>query len=133
MIDRTAIARDFEAAPFHRWLGVKVLQAAEDGVEVEIPWREEFYAQVERTYMHGGIIASIIDFTADFAIAVKLGHALPTIDLRTDYHKAVPGGTVRARGGVIKAGRTIVTAEARIFDAAGALVASGRGAYLNRT
>lgn len=81
--------------------------------------------------LHGGILATLVDLTADFAIAARIGRALPTIDLRIDYHRPVSDGEVRATGTVIKAGRTIATAEARVYDAKGSLVASGRGAYLS--
>jgi uncharacterized protein (TIGR00369 family) len=130
-IDYAEIIRDYEETPFHIWMGLKVTRADAGGVEVTIPWRDEFYAQKRRVYMHGGVLASVVDLVADLAIAAKIGRALPTIDLRTDYHRANPGTAMRATGDVIKAGRTIVTAEAHVFDMAGNLLASGRGAYLN--
>lgn len=130
-VDYAKLAFEMEESPFHKWLGLKVVRADPESVEVAVPWRDEFFAQVERVYLHGGVLASLVDLTADFAIAARSGRALPTIDLRIDYHRPVSGGEVRATGTVIKAGRTITTAEARVYDAKGALVASGRGAYLS--
>lgn len=129
-IDIPAIIKDFEDSPFHVWLGVKVARADAKEVEVTMPWRDEFYAQPRRAYMHGGVLASVIDLVADLAIAARIGRALPTIDMRVDYHKANAGTAIRATGQVIKAGRTIVTAEAQIYDLDGNLLASGRGAYI---
>ena len=130
-IDYAKLVHETEEAPFHKWLGVRVLRADPESVEIMVPWRDDFFAQVQRTYLHGGVLAALVDLTADFAIAARIGRALPTIDLRIDYHRPVSGGEVRATGMVIKAGRTIATAEARVYDAKGSLVASGRGAYLS--
>jgi len=82
--------------------------------------------------VHGGVLAALVDLTADQAIAAKLGHALPTIDMRADFHRRALPGRLRSRGALVRLGRTVVTADAWIFDDAGALVASGRGVYLNR-
>lgn len=128
--DRAALERSLTEAPFHRWLGLQLVAADENGVEVAMPWRDEFFAQEERRYLHGGVIAALVDLTADLAIAARFGRAVPTIDLRVDYHKATAGGELRAKGSVIKLGRTISTAEATVYDLQGALIASGRGAYL---
>ena len=130
-VDLQAVVREYVSAPFHVWLGVKIVRVAAEEVEISMPWRDEFYAQEARTYMHGGVLAAVIDLVADLAIAARIGRALPTVDMRVDYHKAMARGELRATGHVIKAGRTIVTAEARILDAAGNLSCSGRGAYLN--
>ena len=79
-------------------------------------------------YTHGGILATLIDVSADYALAAKLGGPLPTIDMRVDYHRAAKGDmTVKAR--VIKLGRAYCSAEAEVFDAEGNMVASGRGVY----
>jgi uncharacterized protein (TIGR00369 family) len=116
-------------APFHQWLGIKVLALHDDGIEVKATWREEWVVNTERRYTHGGILAALIDIVADYAIAARIGRGVPTIDMRVDYHAAAMPGDLIARGKVIKAGRQFSTAEAQIFDAQGKLLASGRGTY----
>jgi uncharacterized protein (TIGR00369 family) len=95
-----------------------------------MPWREEFVSHPEIRYTHGGILATLIDLAADFAIAAKIGRGVPTIDLRIDYHKAALPGALIAKAAVIKIGGTVATAEARVYGEDGALLASGRGVYL---
>jgi uncharacterized protein (TIGR00369 family) len=47
-----------------------------------------------------------------------------------DFHRAAMPGPLLARASVIKLGGTLATAEARVLDESGALLASGRGVYL---
>lgn len=131
--DFEALARMVVASPFHRWLGVRLTALAEDSVELELPWRPEFVSVETIGYTHGGILAAFVDIAADYAIAAKLGRGLPTIDMRVDYHRPAMKGALIARAQALKLGGTVCSAEARVFAADGALVASGRGVYLSKT
>lgn len=115
--------------PFNRWLNFTVLKAGDEGIEMSATWREEWVVNPDRRYTHGGILASIIDVAADYAIAAKIGRPVPTIDLRVDYHKAVMPGDITAKARVVRLGGQYSTAEAFLYDSDGALVASGRGTY----
>ena len=115
--------------PFNRWLGFKVLKMDASGLELKATWREDWVVGLERGYTHGGILASIIDVAADYAIAVQLGRPVPTVDLRVDYHKAAMPGDLIAKAKVVRMGGQYSTAEAYVYDKDGALVASGRGTY----
>ena len=117
-------------SPFHAWLGVRLTRLDPDEIEIAMPWREEFVSHPGIRYTHGGILAALIDLAGDYAIAAKLGRGVPTVDMRVDYHKAAMPGPLTARASVVKLGGTLATAEARVLDGNGALIASGRGAYL---
>jgi len=119
--------------PFNKWLNFTVLKADEDEFEVRAAWREEWVVNPERRYTHGGILASIIDVAADFAIAARLGRPVPTIDIRVDYHKAAMPGDLIAKARVVRMGNQFSTAEAWLYDQEGALIASGRGTYFTAT
>lgn len=120
-----------ERGPYLRWLGLKVVSVAEDAVEVRATWREDWVANPSLMQTHGGILAALIDFAADFALVQRLGRLVPTIDLRVDYHRLAKPGDLTAKGRVVKFGRQFSVCEAAIYDAAGELVASGRGTYLS--
>jgi uncharacterized protein (TIGR00369 family) len=115
--------------PFNQWLNFTVVKADENGLEVSVKWRDEWVVNPDRRYTHGGILAAIVDVTADYAIAAELGRAVPTIDLRVDYHKAAMPGDLTAKARVVRMGSQYSTAETSIYDKDGALVASGRGTY----
>ena len=116
--------------PFHRWLGLEVLSVADGAIEIRAKWREEWVVNPDRGYTHGGILAALIDLTADWALVSRTGRGVPTIDMRVDYHRAAMPGDLVARGKLVKWGSQYAVAEAQIIDKDGALVASGRGVYL---
>jgi uncharacterized protein (TIGR00369 family) len=116
-------------APYHQWLGLEVIAVEEDGIELKATWREEWVVNPDRRYTHGGVLATLIDLGADWAMVKKTGRGVPTINLRIDYHAAAMPGDLTIRGKVVTMGSQFSTAEARVFDAEGKLLASGRGTY----
>ena len=130
VLDFQALDGMVRDAPFHRWLGVTLKALSAQGVEILLPWREEFVSDPNVRYTHGGILAALIDLAGDYAIAAQLGRGVPTIDMHIDYHRTALPGPLVARANIIKIGSTVATAEARVFDKDERLIASGRGAYL---
>lgn len=129
--DTENLADVMQIAPFHRWLGLKIVQQNNDHLELEMPWRDELVSNPVIGAVHGGILASLIDLTGLYAIIAAGGIARATVDLRVDYHRAATNGPLRAIGQVVKLGKTISTADTRIIDDDDRLVASGRGTYLS--
>jgi uncharacterized protein (TIGR00369 family) len=117
-------------APYHQWLGLKVIAVADDGVELKATWREEWVVNPDRRYTHGGVLATLVDLGADWAMVSKTGRGVPTINLHVDYHAPAMPGDLTVRGKIVRMGAQYSTSEARIFDLDGKLLASGRGTYL---
>jgi uncharacterized protein (TIGR00369 family) len=115
--------------PFHQWLGIHVLKVEDDAIELKATWREEWVVNPERRYTHGGILAALVDLCADWALVSRLGRAVPTIDMRVDFHRAAMPGDLTARGTLVKWGSQYSVCEAQVFDKDAQLVASGRGVY----
>ena len=126
---RAELQKRITLAPFHQWLDIRVSEVNKDGIRINVPWREEFVVNPKRGYAHGGILATLIDIAADYALAVKIGTPVPTVDLRVDYHRAAMPGELTVEAHVLNLGRTFSTAEAMIYDPEGRLLASGRGVY----
>lgn len=114
--------------PYHQWLGLEVQAVGHGTIELSARFREEWVVNPEGGYIHGGVLAALVDLAADWSLVAHTGRGVPTIDLRVDYHRAARGN-LRAEGRVVKTGRQFSVAEARVFDAEGQLVASGRGVY----
>ena len=51
-------------APYHQWLGLKVVALHDDGIELTAKWREEWVVSLERRFSHGGVLAALIDLGA---------------------------------------------------------------------
>ncbi len=70
---------------------------------------------------HGGWGATLLDSCMGWAVysMVAAGQLFTTLELKTNFVRALAfdAGPVRAEGKVINAGRTIVTAEGRLFGA----------------
>ena len=116
--------------PFHQWLGLKVVELGDGEIEIRATWRPEWVVNTERGYVHGGILATLVDLTADWALVSKTGRGVPTVDLRVDYHRAAMQGDLVCRGKVVKFGGQLSVAGAQILDTEGRLLASGRGVYM---
>lgn len=129
-LNKEALQAIVDRSSFNRWLGMKVDEVLEDSVRLRITWRDELISSPERQSIHGGVIAALIDCAADYVIAAHLGHAVPTIDLHIDYHRVARPGDLVAEAGITHLGSTMGVATARVTDAQGKLVASGRGLYM---
>ena len=102
--------------PFHQWLGLSVLDVGDDYVEIVATWRPEWIVNPEGQYIHGGILAALVDLGADMSLYSRIGKGVPTIDLRVV-------------GKVVRFGKRVSSAQAEVFDRDGRLVASGRGVF----
>lgn len=116
---------------FNEWMGLKIVDLDEEKIVITMTWREEMISNPKARVTHGGILGALVDVTADFMIAAKLGAPAPTVDMRVDYHRAAMPGDLKAVGRIIRIGGTFSTAEAEVFDGEGKLVASGRGLYFS--
>lgn len=128
-IDLEDLNRKVNHNYFNAWLGLKVVEAGHGEVVMHLPWRQEIESNRDGNFIHGGILGTLVDTAAAFAIRTVIENAVRTIDMRADYHAPAMGDlTVRAR--TLKVGRTIATADCRIHNAGGELAASGRAAFI---
>lgn len=79
--------------------------------------------------VHGGICATLLDSVMGCAVHSTLGPATgySTLELKVNYIRTVPtdGRRLTATGTVVHLGRTTATAEGRVHDDEGRLVAHG--------
>jgi hypothetical protein len=62
-----------DRSPYNIWLGLRVIRADAEGVEVEAAWRDEFISAPERRAVHGGVLAALVDSGAVFAVVARTG------------------------------------------------------------
>lgn len=112
--------------PFYRLIGLVVEEAAAGASLVRLEPTSE--TANSRGEVHGGALATMLDAALVNAARSVLaeGSGAATVNLSVNY--LAPGiGTLVARGRVVRAGRSLVAAEASITDAAGAVVAQAIG------
>ena len=84
--------------------------------------------------LHGGYAATLIDSATGCAVQTKLpaGAGYGTIELKVNYVRKIDAevGRLLCTGTVIHAGRTMLTADAKLTDENGKLYAHGSGTFL---
>lgn len=130
LLDLPALQAMVDRSPFNRFLGMKAESIDEDKLVLSIRWREDLISSPERQSTHGGVLAAMVDCCCDYVIAARVGRALPTVDLRVDYHRAATPGDLHVEARIVQLGSTLASAEARVHDLNGKLIASGKGVYL---
>ena len=79
--------------------------------------------------VHGGALFTLMDTCIGFT-CLTLGKRIVTLDMSTNFLKAVPEGeTVTATAEVLHAGKTTIVAEANTFDSKGRLVAKATATF----
>lgn len=130
-ITQSNLESTLKDSPFHQVLGLQLHDVDEhrQWVEVQMPFVKELERATDSGQYHGGVIASLIDITGDFALIWALGYGVPTINFRTDYLRPALNSALVAKATIRKAGRTVGVVDIDVFDDKGRLVAVGRGCY----
>ena len=78
-------------------------------------------------YVHGGVIASVMDAAAFWAVfpQVQDGMGLTTVEIKVNFLAPVQKGKLVVKGRCIKIGKTLALGEAYINNAEGGLLAHG--------
>ena len=77
--------------------------------------------------VHGGIVATVIDEVTGAAVvsSIESGTA-PTVSMNVEYLHPIPiGGTYTAVGEIVRMGRAMAIADARILNEEGKVLARG--------
>jgi uncharacterized protein (TIGR00369 family) len=121
----------FDASPFLGFLGLKVVALDHEAgtLTVSMPMRPELERRQGSGQFHGGPLAAFIDSVGDYAIGMKVGGGVPTINLRIDYLRPAVGSVLTGTARVRRAGRTVALVDVDVYDEKQALVAVGRGTY----
>lgn len=112
--------------PFYRLIGLQVMEATEGTALVMLDATPD--NANSRGEVHGGAIATMLDAALANAARSVLpeGAATTTVSLSVNYLS--PGASrLTARGRVVRKGRSLISAEASVEDAAGHAVAQAIG------
>ncbi|MCX5043871.1 PaaI family thioesterase [Aldersonia sp. NBC_00410] len=108
-------------------LGIELDEIEHGKVVFGLTTRPEFANPLGTT--HGGICATLLDSVMGCSVHTTLeaGVGYTTLELKVNYIRAVPtnGRRLTATGTTIHVGRTTATAEGRVVDDQGRLVAHG--------
>lgn len=121
----------FAQSPFISFMKLSVTSVDVERQELTVraPIRAEFERAAGGGQWHGGPIAALIDTVGDFALAMLIGHPLPTVNFRVDYLRPAVKTDLIAVARVRRIGRGVSTADVDVTDEKGVLLAIGRATY----
>ena len=116
-----------EKVTFSRHIGAKV-EEVEPGRSVISIDVEEHHLNGAGT-LHGGVYASLIDNAMGLSALALVGVRTATIQMNVHFLGAVGEGRITCESEILHRTRRTATAEARVHDSEGNLVALGTGAF----
>ncbi len=126
------VQRRHENTPMMATLNQSLVEIAVGRVVISAEPDPRFENSMAR--MHGGFVAALIDTALGWCVSTKLndGVGFGTVDLNVKYIRKVDmaTGTLFATALIVHAGRTMLTAEAKVADASGKFYAHGSGTFL---
>ena len=131
--DEVARLREaFEQVPYARLLGLEFVGASRGEAAFALEVREELTRM--GGIAHGGVLASLLDTAAAFAVHTLLApeERTVTVDLTVHFLRPVGEGRVEAHARVLRAGRRIVIISAEATDPSGLLVAAATTTYVRQ-
>ena len=119
--------------PFNKFLGIRVAEAGDGFVRLELPFRPEFIGDSFRPALHGGVISTLIDTAGGFAVWTRVSpeDRVSTIDLRVDYLSPGAAEALFAEATVVRVGNRVGVTDIRCFQASAPtkIVATGKAVY----
>lgn len=119
--------------PFNKYLGIRLAEAGDGRVRLELPYRPEFIGDSFRPALHGGVISTLIDTAGGFAVwtQVSLQDRVSTIDLRVDYLAHGLPEALFAEAAVVRVGNRVGVTDIRCFQPSNPsrIVATGKAVY----
>ena len=110
-------------------LEVVSMDLDKDEIIIRMPMRREFERRVGTGQYHGGAIAALIDIAGDYALVMKVGGGVPTINFRVDFLRPASNTALTATAITRRLGRTVAVVDIDVHDDNGKLCAVGRGTY----
>jgi uncharacterized protein (TIGR00369 family) len=124
------IKEAFSAVPFAHLLGIELGEMKRGAATLHLEVRDEL--RQNNGVIHGGVVASLADTAAAFAILtlLKPTETTTTIDLTVHYLRPLLRGTISARACVVRAGRRVLVISIDIFNEDKSLAATALTSFI---
>ena len=132
--ERDQITRQFFEVdiPFCKAWKMQIQRMDDAGIEILLPFQNDFIGDPRRPALHGGVLSALLDTAGGVAAFRMLDpetETLSTIDMRVDYLLPAKPEAVLARAQVQRRGNKVIVTQMQAFHADGDVVAEGRGVY----
>ncbi|MDQ3818918.1 MAG: PaaI family thioesterase [Acidobacteriota bacterium] len=124
------IREAFRGVPFAHHLGIELGEMRSGEASLHLEVRDEL--RRNNGFVHGGVIASLADTAAAFAILTTLGteETTTTVDMTIHYMRPLTRGKATARARVVRAGRRVITIHVDVLDEAGRLSSTALATFI---
>jgi uncharacterized protein (TIGR00369 family) len=114
----TRVRASFARQAFMATLGARLVAVAPGRVEISLPFRNDLTQQ--HGFLHAGVVTAVADSACGYA-ALSLMPAesgVLSVEFKINLMKPATGGSFRAVGTVVRAGRTLMVCSAEVFATA---------------
>lgn len=123
-----------DQSPVHRALRIRAEDdVTEDDAPEEVRFRcqpgPEHAAEDGAGFLHGGVIATLLDTAATFALIQASGSDWATVDLRIDYLRPAPCADLLVKGSAVHVGTRLGRATADLSTPGGGILATAAGTF----
>jgi uncharacterized protein (TIGR00369 family) len=124
------IKNALQNVPFAQLIGIELEDIKAGAATLALDVREEL--KQNHGVVHGGVVASLIDSAAAFAVISVLppDERATTADLTISYLRPLTKGRARCTARVVRAGRRLIVVSAELSDEAGKLTATALTTYI---
>jgi uncharacterized protein (TIGR00369 family) len=129
--ERLARIRDaFTAVPYAKLLGLELGEMKSGEAKLHLDMRDEL--KQNQGVAHGGVVASLIDTAAAFAVVTRLnsGERVTTTDLTIHYLRPITSGRLTATARIVRGGRRLFVLSVEVTNEQQILLATAVTSYL---
>jgi uncharacterized protein (TIGR00369 family) len=123
----TQLKELFAKAPIGRTFGMKLSYTADFEAVFDLPHNKELQHAMGDT--HGGAIATLLDNAGWFTAAIHYESWIATVELQVRILEPCRKEDLRAKGRLVRAGKSLAVAEMEVRTVAKRLVAVGAGTF----
>ena len=112
------VRASFARQAFMATLGARLVSVSPGRVEITLPFRNDLTQQ--HGFLHAGVVAAVADSACGYAALSLMppDSGVLSVEFKINLMKPAAGGSFRAVGSVVRAGRTLMVCSAEVFAAA---------------
>lgn len=118
-----------DQSPVHRALGLRAEPTAAAEVRLSCRPGPQHAGEDGAGFLHGGVIATLLDTAATFALIQASGIDWATVDLRVDYLRPAPIAALVVTGTAMHVGSHLGRATAVLSEADSGVLATAAGTF----